>query len=592
MLLIGETGVGKSTWINACANYGTFSSLDDALQAGGLFPIPCTFETSDPETNETIHISSDGNVIPATSHAAEVGESVTQMPGVYSFKYENTQINLIDTPGINATQDTSGHDKDKEHVNNILRLLSMYNEIQAICIVVKASENRLSNALQYTLTELLKHLDKDACNNVIFMFTYAASTNFKPVKIQTILQKFLNDKEVRIPLPKSTVYCFENNTMDYLAECKTKIPQNEHDKTVAHMNWEKSVNSTMAMLDYVRSLKSHSLAKIKKIHHAVHAIDLVSELVLEILMCISKDEDDLEQKKKEAATVQKQIAENFALVSTNAVQKLLLVTETKVVRTPLGYTNVVCESPRCGILHDGKVVYPQVCCANCWSNWISMYFCTKMNWSAVCKICGCEKNKHKWRSTLTELVTETMEKVEESRMEESVIQQTVDSGDALKTIDMINNSVSASEQRLEKCKSESEIMLRTCAQLNTFVHQNALMEHGDKLSISLQDRIEIHEKAKSTAKELGVLIQIQCQYQTLLDEEKNNSYHADDVDELIQQIYELPMKGNDVKKAMEVEEEARRAVVEMGRKSKPIRLSWLREQAGKVVSIVCPIEKL
>ena len=265
-----------------------------------------------------------------------------------------------------------------------------------------------------------------------------------------------------------------------------------------------------------------------------------------------------------------------------------------------------------------------------------MYFCANINWRGVCKLCGCDKNKHEWRTTLTELVTktvdkgeksrakesltklvtetvkkgeesraeesltelvtETVKKGEESRAEESVIPPTVDSGkvkmidvdsgDALNTIDMIYDSVSASEQRLEKCKSESEQMLRTCAQLNTFVHQNALMEHGDKLSIRLQDRIEIHEKAKSTAKELGVLIQIQCQYQTFLDEEKNNSYSADDVDELIQQIYKLPMKGKDVKKAMEVEEEARRAVVEMGKKSKPFSLSWLRKQAGKLVSTV------
>ena len=89
-----------------------------------------------------------------------------------------------------------------------------------------------------------------------------------------------------------------------------------------------------------------------------------------------------------------------------------------------------------------------------------------------------------------------------------------------------------------------------------------MMAHDDKLSMSLQDKIQIHERAKSTAKELEVLMQIQCQYQTHLDEEKNNSYRADDVDKLIQRIYKLPMKGNDLRKAMEEEEKTRRSVVE------------------------------
>jgi len=342
MILIGESGVGKSTWINAFANYCTFSSVEEAVKAGGVFPIPCTFET---ETDETIHISSDGNVIPATSHAAEVGESVTQMPGVYSFEYKNTQINLIDTPGMNDTQDTSDHDKDKQHVNDILSILSTYDEIHAICILVKASENLLSKALKYTLTELLGHLDKDACNNVIFVFTYAASTNFNPVKIQKILQKFLKDKEVRIPLTKSTVYCFENNTMDYLAECKTKIPQaqDDHSKIFAHTNWEKSARSTIEMLDYVRSssFTPHSLAKI----NAQHKIEVLCEVVLDTLFCISTDEDDLEQKKEEAETMKARIEENPAKFASRDLKKSLYVTETKVIRKPLDYTNVVCESP-------------------------------------------------------------------------------------------------------------------------------------------------------------------------------------------------------------------------------------------------------
>ena len=578
MLLIGETGVGKSIWINAFANYCMFDSLQEAVQAGGLFPITCTFEITDPQTREPITISSVADGTSATSQTAEVGESVTRVPGVYRFEYENTQITVIDTPGLMDTRDTPGHAIDKEHVSNILRVLSAYNEIHAICILVKASETRLSSALKYTLTELLRHLDKGVCNNVIFIFTNAASTNFQPDKTQAILQKFLNDNKLLIPLPprKQTIYCFENDTMNYLAQRTNRIPVTEDYEMFATWNWKNSAKSTKDIFDYVRSLKPHALTAINTIHNAEHTIGVLSELVLQTLMCIAKDEDELEQKKKDAEIVKTQLTENPRKFASEDLKKLLFVTETKVETEPLDYTNVVCESSKCGKVVNGKTIYPKICCERCKSRF--MYFCGSINWRSECKECGCEKRKHKWRSTVTKIVKKTIYKPDQK-----VIAQIVESSGALTAI---NETISKCEHRLEMCKSESKQMLRTCAQLNTFVHQNAMMAPDDELSMSLQDKIETHEKAGSTAKEIEVLKQIQCQYTMLLFQEKNNSYRADDVGKLIQQLYTLPMKGNDLKKAMEVEEMTRRSVVERGTMSKIINLARWRAQPRKLVFAV------
>ena len=112
MLLIGESGVGKSRWINAFANYCKFRSLEEAVKAGGLFPIHCTFPIRDPQTGRMIYISSKGNDTTAISQPITVGDSVTKIPEDYGFVYEDVVINLIDTPGLMSTGDTSDHSID------------------------------------------------------------------------------------------------------------------------------------------------------------------------------------------------------------------------------------------------------------------------------------------------------------------------------------------------------------------------------------------------------------------------------------------------------------------------------------------------
>ena len=557
MLLIGESGVGKSTWINAFANYCKFRSLEEAAKADGVFPIPCTFELRDPHTKEMISISSEGNGIKALSQTTKVGESVTVMPNNYVFQYENAQINLIDTPGLMDTKDTTGHSTDKEHVNNILRLLSTYDEIHAICILLKGSETRLSNTIKYTLTELLSHLDTDAFNNVIFIFTHA--TNFNPDQTRSILERFLNETKLVLPLNESTIYCFDNGTVNYLAQCKNKIPQTEDVKDDAKRIWTRSAKSTRAIFDYVCSLKPHSLEKIKKIYNAENTIRILSEKVIDTLMCISKDDDYLEQKKKEMEREKARIEDNPANFAPDHLRKLMCVTETKVNCTQLGYRNTVCKSSKCTVVVNGKIHYEQICCAGCTVT--SMGWCASMQFWTWCKVCSCHKDNHDWMTTRTELVTETV-----YRPDPSAISQIVDGNSALREI---NNVIAEWEKRVKMYKHETEQMLRTCAKLNTFVHQNALMKSDDELSRSLQNQIETYEIAGAHTA-TAYLKRIQCQYEQFLAMEKSSGDRTHNVHGLILQLYSLPMKGNDLRKAMEVEEKAAHEVEENSRKSNSV----------------------
>ena len=156
-LILGETGVGKSTWINAIANYMNFSSLKDAIDNKPVIVLPAEFTYVD-NHGQKLKIKV-GNGSEDGEYANSKGHAVTQGATSYKFWYEagDCFINLIDTPGIG---DPRGDEEDKKNFDKILSHIMPLDELHGIGILLKPNNARLGVMFKYCIKELLTHLHK------------------------------------------------------------------------------------------------------------------------------------------------------------------------------------------------------------------------------------------------------------------------------------------------------------------------------------------------------------------------------------------------------------------------------------------------
>ena len=96
IVLLGETGVGKSTWINGFINYLRHDSLDDALRRAPADDdlIPTSFSVYDKGGElRDVKYGLDSNEVPTA------GESATQLPRTYTFNV-GSQIKVDQTASM------------------------------------------------------------------------------------------------------------------------------------------------------------------------------------------------------------------------------------------------------------------------------------------------------------------------------------------------------------------------------------------------------------------------------------------------------------------------------------------------------------
>lgn len=246
VLLLGETGVGKSTFINAFVNYLQFDSLQQAEQGEPTILIPTSFPITSGENCEEfiVHFGTDD----LNEHE---GQTVTQSCKSYIFELNNRlRLRLIDTPGVG---DSRGAAYDAKNMDHILHYINDLPHLNAVCLLLKPSTSRMNILFRSCLTRLLTYLTPASYDNFIFCFTNARTTFYAPGDAGPVLRKMLSDEDLSdIQLRKENTFCFDSESFRYLAARKCGIQFDGYEKEDYKTSWTTSMNESVRLINYIK----------------------------------------------------------------------------------------------------------------------------------------------------------------------------------------------------------------------------------------------------------------------------------------------------------------------------------------------------
>ena len=238
IIIMGETGTGKSTLLNSFVNYLAGVEMED----------PFRFRL----------------VVDEDTRAGD--QSKSQTTEISGYLIENTKLNyglqIWDTPGFGDTQGVERDEKIKEQINELLK---KEDECHAICFVVKANVNRLTDIQKYIIDRVLLFFGKEAEQNIFLLATFADAN--RPEVLGAL-------EKSNFPFCEDRWFAFNNADLFKSASDRTPFTQIYWDSTYSKI--EKffrmlghqtpfSLNTTKAVIEEREKLKMNVEAITTKI---------------------------------------------------------------------------------------------------------------------------------------------------------------------------------------------------------------------------------------------------------------------------------------------------------------------------------------
>ncbi len=327
ILLLGETHVGRSTFINAFANYLLNDTLEQAVNDEIQVLIPCSFSFTDSKTfDERKIVYGEEDEYEGMGNC---GTTSTRKCRSFVFTIGDRLLRLIDTPPVG---DTRGFEQDIRNFDEIMSYIAQYNYLNGIFIFLEPNEERLHVGLRYCIAELFGHLPKSAIANIMFVFTNARVTLFRlgsPGTFHELFDQYQQDYSIQGPFTKENTFLVDNEAFRYLAVHHNGIQLDRNITDGCTTSWNHNVKEYVRLIAHVTSRPAHNVHDTVSLNEVQRLISILAHLIFQATQYI-------EQAIQLAAEYKKSISRNSQNFSQNDVQILFL-----------DHPRLVCTNSKC-----------------------------------------------------------------------------------------------------------------------------------------------------------------------------------------------------------------------------------------------------
>ncbi|WAR16463.1 hypothetical protein MAR_031057 [Mya arenaria] len=276
IVLVGATGTGKSTLVDGLVNYIFGVNFNDDFR----FTL----------------IRMEGLEL---GHQENQAVSQTQWITCYTIYPSRSSrisftLNIIDTPGFG---DTRGFQRDEELIHQIRHLFSEeppkgVTEIDAVCLLVKSPDARLTTVQRYIFHQIMSLFGKDIENNICTLITFADGK--EPPVLHAL-------KTSTLPFGES----FRFNNSALFAENKSA-----GSSRFSAMFWNLGLTSSEQFFTFLTTLSPRSLEMTKSVLHHRNTLETTKRNLMPLVDQGLANMNEIEQNLQDFEKTQSIIREN------------------------------------------------------------------------------------------------------------------------------------------------------------------------------------------------------------------------------------------------------------------------------------------